>query len=388
MKKIFTIVFSAILFFSANVQAAVSEPNISASSAILIEASTGRVLYEKNSHEKRPPASMTKMLTCILGLENLSMNEEILISPTAEHTEYSGMYLKAGDTISAAELFNGVMLISDNGGAVAIGQAVAGTIPLFSDMMNKKAKEIGCKNSNFANPNGLPNENHYSTAEDMAKIAAYCMQNQKFRNIVSTKKTSITVTNPQRVIDLENTNDLLEVYDGMNGIKTGYTNAAGGCLAASAKRGNVELIAIVMHSADSHTRFDDAAKILDYGFERVKNIRNFDKDKIHRKVFVKNGTQATVMTTAKEDLKFPLLENEKAEFLSVSYDIPKIISATVKRGEVIGEAILKYNGKKVASVPLVADEQISKGFSFGSFLVGLAEPFISVAENFSISMAA
>ena len=255
-------------------------------------------------------------------------------------------------------------------------------------MMNKKAKELGCKNSNFANPNGLPNENHYSTAEDMAKIAAYCMQNQKFRNIVSTKKTSITVTNPQRVIDLENTNDLLEVYDGMNGIKTGYTNAAGGCLAASAKRGNVELIAIVMHSADSHTRFDDAAKILDYGFERVKNIRNFDKDKIHRKVFVKNGTQATVMTTAKEDLKFPLLENEKAEFLSVSYDIPKIISATVKRGEVIGEAILKYNGKKVASVPLVADEQISKGFSFGSFLVGLAEPFISVAENFSISMAA
>ena len=119
MKKIFTIVFSAILFFSANVQAAVSEPNISASSAILIEASTGRVLYEKNSHEKRPPASMTKMLTCILGLENLSMNEEILISPTAEHTEYSGMNLKAGDIISAAELFNGVMLISDNGGAVA-----------------------------------------------------------------------------------------------------------------------------------------------------------------------------------------------------------------------------------------------------------------------------
>lgn len=398
LKKFFSaIIFAVIFIFSFSVQAeeiateikpTAEIPQLWADSAILIEASTGRVIFEKNADDVRPPASMTKMMTCILGIEYLQPTDQITISPDAATVEYSDLMLSAGNIISAKDLLLGTMLVSDNGGAVAIAQAVGGNIPNFAQMMNDKAKEIGCTNTNFANPNGLPNQNHFSTARDMAKIAAYCMKNSQFRNYVGTVIGNINVTLPARNFDALTTNKLLETYQGATGIKTGYTISAGGCLAASAKRGDIELIAIIMHSADMDTRFSDAAKLLDYGFATVESVKKIEVGDIKQVVFVRGGKSGLVHVEAKEDFNFPILKDEDEKLLKITYDLPKITDAEIKRGNVIGEAVLNYDGKPVAKLPLTATENVAKGFSFSSMLVKISESFKPATQNWLLKFVA
>lgn len=379
MKKIFTsIIFVATLAINSFAQAA-EEPKILADSAILVEASTGRIIWEKNSDALREPASMTKMLTCILALEELDPNKEIIMSQEAIFAEDNTLSWSSSDSVSAHEMINAVMLVSENGGAIALAQAISGTTTQFANLMNDKAKAIGCKSSNFANPNGLPNSNHYSTAKDMARIAVYCMKNPVFREIVGTRRTSIRWLYPKdKWSELNNTNELLGKYKGANGIKTGWTKAAGGCLSASAKRGDIELIAIVMHSPDHDTRFDDAASLFNYGFERVRMVNAIDKNRIEKTIFVRDGRQATVTVGAQDDLNFPLMTGEDAKFLKVTYDLPKIVDAGegIHIGQVLGEAVLSYNGKAIARVPLVAREKVKRGFSLSSFVISIIAPLI------------
>ncbi len=382
LKILSAIIFSALVIFEP-VAFAAKEPTITATSAILVEASTGRVLYEKAADVVRAPASMTKMMTCILGLENLAPNEEVKISQAAADAPYSDLELMAGDVLSANELFMGMMLVSDNGGAVAVAQAVGGSVSEFAEMMNAKARWLGCTNTHFTNPHGLPDANHYSTARDMAKIAAYCMKDWDFRDIVSTQRETIHWMTPlDLTVKVENSNKLLGKYKGMNGIKTGWTNAAGGCVAVSAKRGEIELIAIIMNATDTDTRFDDAKKLLDYGFDRVNTLYGVDRNRVEKNVLVKNGEQATVAVGPQDDLVFPLLDDEDERDLSVEYDLPGILDAGINNGDVVGRMFLMYEGRKVASVPVVARENVGRGFSVASTLVGLTEPLISAAQNF------
>ena len=387
IKKFFaTTIFSVLTILNSAVYAA--SPDVLASSAILIEATTGRVIFEKNADEIRPPASMTKMITCILGIENLLPTTEVKISPEAAAVEYSDLHLQSGDILSADNLLQGTMLVSDNGGAVAIAQAVGGNISNFAKMMNDKAKEIGCEHTNFENPHGLTSQNHLSTARDMSKIAAYCMKNSRFRKYVGTNLGTVTITSPPVTFDALNTNKLLGSYPGATGIKTGYTMAAGGCLSAGAKRGEVELIAVVMNSPTMDTRFDDGAKLLDYGFERVDYVKKIEIGEIEQVVFVRDGKSGVIHVEPTEDLYFPLLKDEDESLLTISYDLPKIVDAEIKRGDVIGEAILNYDGKKVASIPLVAVEDVEKGFSFGSALVAFSESFGDSTQNFLLRLVA
>ena len=239
----------------------------SAQSAILINARTGGVIFEKNADVRRAPASLTKMMTCILCLESKGLNAEFKVTQAAAATEDSYLEMKGGERLLSGELMREMMMESDNGAAVVVAQNVSGSILKFADRMNEKAKELGCKKTHFSNPHGLTAKWHYSTARDMAKIAAYCMKNPDFRNLVNHQKSVIHWHLPSnRTYKSETTNELLGKYDGANGIKTGWTNAAKGCVAASAKRGDVELIAIVMKSKNHDTRFADAKKLLDYGF--------------------------------------------------------------------------------------------------------------------------
>lgn len=358
---------------------AAGEPKLLADSAILVEAKTGRIIYEKNSDAEREPASMTKMLTCVLALEKLKPTEEIYMNQAAVMTEDNTLNWSETDSISARDMITAVMLVSENGGAVALAQAIAGSQSGFADMMNDKAKELGCKYSHFANPNGLPNPNHYSTAADMARIAVYCMKNETFREIVNTRRTSIHWIYPkEKWSELNNTNELLGKYKGANGIKTGWTSAAGGCLAASAKRGEIELIAIVMRSTNQDTRFDDATNLFNYGFERVRMVSGIDKEHTNKKIFVRGGKKATVYVSVEESLDFPLMAGENPKLLKVTYDLPKIIDAGkgINEGQVLGEAVLHYDGKPVARVPLVARESVAAGFSLGSFFVKILAPLI------------
>ena len=249
---------------SAQVWAA---PNVQAESAILINARTGGVIYEKNADTRRSPASLTKVMTCILGLEEKGLDSIFNISMAAAATEYSDLGMKGGEKMRSGELMRGMMMESDNGAAVVVAQNVSGNILKFADRMNAKAKELGCRKTHFSNPHGLTAKWHYTTARDMAKIAAYAMKNPDFRNIVSSKSSVIHWASPSgKTYKADNTNRLLSFYTGANGIKTGWTSAAKGCLAASAKRNDIELIAIVLKSPDGDSRFADARSMLDYGF--------------------------------------------------------------------------------------------------------------------------
>jgi len=373
------IIFLAMTFLNATCAAA-NEPKVLADSAILVEASTGRIIYEKNADTYREPASMTKMLTCIIALEELDPNEEVIMSREAVIAEDNTLDWSTGDSVSAKEMISAVMLVSENGGAIALAETVSGGVYQFANLMNDKAKKIGCTSSNFENPNGLPDANHYSTAKDMARIAVYCMKNAAFREVVGTRRVSIHWLYPkEKWSELNNTNELLGKYNGANGIKTGWTRAAGGCLTASAKRGDVELIAVVMHSPDHDTRFDDAADLFNYGFERVRMVNGIDKNNVGKTIFVRGGKQATVTVGVEENLNFPLMAGEDSSLLKISYDLPKIVDAKqgIQIGEILGEAVLSYNGKPVARVPLVARENVEGGFSFSSFIISLIAPLIA-----------
>lgn len=380
MKNFFAaIIFVATLAVNSLAQAD-AELKILADSAILVEASTGRIIWGKNPDALREPASMTKMLTCVLALERLDPNKEIMMNQEAVFAEDNTLSWSTSDSVSAQEMITAVMLVSENGGAIALAQAVSGTTSQFADLMNDKAKQLGCNNSNFANPNGLPDPNHYSTASDMARIAVYCMKNPAFREIVGTKRTSLRWIYPKdKWSELNNTNELLGKYKGANGIKTGWTKAAGGCLSASAKRGDIELIAIVMHSPDHDTRFDDAANLFNYGFERVRMVNAIDKNRVEKTIFVRDGKQATVTVGAQDDLKFPLMAGEDPKFFKITYDLPKIVDAGegIKIGQVLGEAVLRYDGKPVARVPLVAREKVKGGFSLSSFVISILAPLLT-----------
>lgn len=243
---------------------------LTADAAILINASTGEVLFEKNADQRMYPASMTKMMTCILALESGRLDTTVTISDTAADVECTRVV--PGYQVRMGDLVQQMMMISDNGAALAVGETLGGNADGFAQMMNAKARALGAGHTHFVNANGMPDSNHYSTARDMARIAAYGMKNAKFRQIVGTQQKNIYWIRPAGHKEYcVNSNELLGSYDGCTGIKTGWTRSAGGCLAASAKRDGTELLVVVMHAADDDTRFTDAAALLDYGFSYFKN---------------------------------------------------------------------------------------------------------------------
>ena len=240
---------------------------LTAETAILVDAQTGEVLYEKQADKQIYPASTTKMMTAILAIEETKPFRIVDVSCHAAQTEGSSAELRAGDRVQMKDLLYGLMLPSGNDAAVAIAEYIDGSTEAFAARMTKKAHEIGATKTQFTNPNGLPDERHYTTARDLATIASYAYQNKRFRNIVKMEKRSIRVCNTGRVIDLYNTNALLVAMEGCDGIKTGTTRAAWQCLVASASRDGVSLIAVVMKVADG-MRWQEAERLLEYGFEK------------------------------------------------------------------------------------------------------------------------
>ena len=299
-------------------------PSVQAESAILINAQTGGVIFEKNADTRRAPASLTKIMTCILGLEAKGTDSTFSISMAAAATEYSDLGMKGGEKMRSGELMRGMMLESDNGAAVVVAQNVSGSTLKFADRMNEKAKELGCRKTHFSNPHGLPARWHYTTARDMAKIAAYAMKNQDFRNIVSTKSSVIHWVSPaSKTYKADNTNKLLGSYTGANGIKTGWTSAARGCLAASAKRNEIELIAIILKSPDGTTRLADAKKLLEYGFSVG------GKGKIHVEKPVKADSKRMPDVRKPGAASAPAVTNKPVSTSAPATNKPAVVSVPV-----------------------------------------------------------
>ncbi len=355
-----------------------AEPVVAADAAILIESTTGRVIWEKNADAAYQPASMTKMMTCLLALHSLKVHELVPISAAAAATESSPLGLRAGEQLEADELIHGMMMISDNGAAVALAEKIGGSVPAFVDKMNAEAAALGMTGTHFHNPNGLTDPLHYSTARDMATLTRHAMRERNFRNIVGQPQMLIKWSRPQVKFQLfQNTNELLKTYQGATGVKTGWTQAAGGCLAASARREGLELIAIVMHAPTEAQRFRDAQAMLDYGFQHVRMVRGYAQANLTQQCWVSGASQASTTVRAAADVNYPLIDEEDASRYAISYDLPRVLTGPIKDGQVVGQLVVRYDGEPVGSIDMQADG-VAPGFSLGGWLVGVFAPVLAL----------
>ena len=353
-----------------------AEPEVPAQAAILMEASTGKVLYEKNADVTRYPASLTKMMTCLIALEEGNLSDPVTISPAAANQEDSPEEIAAGDQISMDMLLSRMMLLSDNAAAYAVAEHISGSAGDFAVKMNRRIGTIGAHNTHFANPNGLPDQTHYSTARDLLRLSAECMKNPKFREIVSQKTRTINwaAASGQPKSELaENTNELLKSYDGITGIKTGWTRAAGGCLAASAKRHNVELIAVVLGAPDMDLRFNAAQQLLDYGFSRIDSKCIMEKSRVEKTLYVRDGKEWWVTAHPAEDIYAPIIDGVQAEGFYWKIEMPLVIKASVAKGAKVGTLILFHDGKEVKQIPMLADEDVDIGNQPISKVIGVID---------------
>ncbi len=313
----------------------------SASSAVLIEQWSGRVLYEQSADDERLIASITKIMTAVVALEQGDLEDRYTV--TAEDmAEGSSMYLKPGDVLTLEELLYGLMLCSGNDAALAVAHCVSGDLEDFVAAMNRTAEELGMTHSHFVNPNGLDAKGHYSSARDMAKLAAYALRDQDFRRIVSTA----SVTIGERY--MKNHNKLLRLCEGCIGVKTGYTKAAGRTLVSAASRDGMTLVCVTLNDGDD---WNDHMALLDYGFANYRLETAVEAGQKLSSVLVRNGGVVSVPLAAAGDLRCPLTEDEH---LTLVARAPVSVAAPVVPGQVIGEVCAYLDGMEVASVDLVA----------------------------------
>lgn len=354
-------------------------PELSGTSAIMIDAGSGEILYEKNAYERRDPASVTKILTCLTALETLNLNDNVTIDYDVETIGHV-LDLKQGETISVKDLFYGLMVYSANDVAEVLAIEAGGSIENFCDMMNERAKKCGAEGTTFTNPNGLNSygqENHKTTAYDIAMITKEAMKNKTFRKLVSTVSYTIPATNKSGERKLKSTNLCLyqdkktvEIngekrpfkYEGTLGVKTGSTGTAGECFCGMARRQGTELIAVTLNAEDPDQRFADVMKLWDYGFSKYYTYNaargNTELDDIK----VKRGEKRKVALGIAEDLDITLNKGYNAKDITVKVvkDKRKVM-APVKKGQVLGSVTVYKDKKLVAKADLFALENASKG---------------------------
>lgn len=319
---------------------ALAAPATGAHSAILIHADTGEVLYEHNADDRMLIASTTKIMTAIVVLENCALDEEVEVDSRSAGAEGSSMYLKAGERYTVEDLLYGLMLVSGNDAALALAIHTAGSVEGFARLMNEKARELGMTGSHFENPHGLDAEGHYSTARDMAVLAAHCMANEDFARIVSTRHAVVAGQ------DIYNHNKLLGMYDGCIGVKTGYTMAAGRTLVTCAERDGARYICVTLCDRDD---WADHASLYDWAFENYEYVKAVDSDTRFRVSAVNGGGQYAPVRAEHDG--FALLETG-AEY-EVRLELPPFVVCPVREGESAGRAIVTSDGETVCEVPLV-----------------------------------
>lgn len=335
--------------FGMNVYAA---PELSAQHACLIESESGRVIFEKDAHTKHAMASTTKIMTALMAIEADCMNDIVSVSRKATLEEGSSIYLCEGDQMLMSDLIYGLMLNSGNDAAVAIAEHISGSVDKFAEDMTAKAKECGAYNTSFKNPNGLDAQGHYTTAYDLALISRKAMQNETFAKIVATKKGSITPINRYETTYLSNHNRLLSMYEGVNGIKTGYTSATGRCLVSSVERNGMKFIAVTLNAPDD---WNDHIKMLDYAFESCEKKTVVETGSIIKTAKTADGISYNAAAADGYEATVPKGGNAEAD---ISVKIADRLRSPVNKGEKIGKLDISYRGDVVKSIDLVADSDV------------------------------
>ncbi len=347
--------------------AAISDEDVKAPSAVLMEAQTGKLLYEKNAHEKRPCASITKVMTLLLVMEALdsgkiALTDTVTASAHAASMGGSDIWLKEGETMSVDDMLKATVIMSANDAAVALAEYVAGTEDDFIQMMNQKAEELGMADTTFKNCNGLDEDGHLTSAYDVALMSAELIQHKKIFDYTQTWIDYVRGGNTQLV----NTNKLIKTYQGITGLKTGTTGKAGSCISATAERGGVSLISVVLGCASTADRFESAATLLDYGFANWSMVTPELPELPD--VPVEKGMQDSVQAEAVSGGSLLVSKGKEAEITS-EVKMSESLTAPVEKGQKIGKIIYKLGDETLQEIDVRAKDAVSEITFFSAFKV-------------------
>lgn len=366
-----------------------TEPNVSAGAIFSAELSTGKVIYEKNAREKKYPASTTKVMTALLVLENCELTDTATASYNAISiipSGYSIANIQVGETLTIEDLLYALMVCSANEAANVLAEHVAGSISSFSAMMNTRAEELGCENTHFVNPNGIHNEDHYSTAYDLYLIAKEAMKNETFRKIVSTTTYTLPATEKYAEKDrvCRSTNQLLHVnkssradnyyYKDCIGIKTGFTSQAQNCLISAASKNSLEFINVVLDAGatedDLSIRYLDSIELFDYAYENYSMTTLKNENDIIKTIEVKNGTKDTKNLDLLSEDTITIFHNVDIDLKTLEPEVilKEDFKAPVKKGDIVGTATYKLDDLEYTT-ELIAGSDVEKSNSFSIFLI-------------------
>ncbi len=342
------------------------EFDVDAKSAVLLDAGSGKILYEKGSHEKLPPASVTKIMTMLLAMEALdsnqiSLQDEVSISENASSMGGSQLYLEPGEKKTVEQLLSGIAIASANDACVALAEHIAGTEDLFVQRMNERAKELGMKDTQFKNTNGLPEEGHYTSAHDISIMSLELLKHPKIHDWLTVWMSTMKVgKGKETTLELTNTNKMIRFYEGANGIKTGFTQEARFCLSASATRNNFTLIAVVLGSPTSNIRFTEARKLLDYGFAAYNSVPICKNSEIIQELKVEKGKLDKVNIIPKVDFSILVKKGEENN-ITKEIVLPESMKAPIDKNQKVGEIIVKnLKGEKIGKVDLITEKSIER----------------------------
>lgn len=346
----------------------IDNPELNARIALIYDRASGRIIYEKNGNKQTPMASTTKILTSIVILENADLKETVTIGSKAAGTGGSRLGLKKNDKITVNDLLYGLMLRSGNDAAVALALHVGGSIEGFADMMNKKAEELGLTNSHFVVPHGLDNEGHYTTAYELAKMADYALNIPKFKEIVSSKSATIYINGYPKAIN--NTNNLLGSVSGVYGVKTGFTNGAGRCLVSSCKRGELDIITVVIGANTNNQRTADTKELIEYAFNNYSliNIGKIIQDKFEQwkninegRIYVNKGIENGIKLYLEKPKKSVMaVRKDSIDKIDIEVNSLFYMEAPVAKDQVIGNLRVIINGEEVEVKEIRAMYEIEK----------------------------
>lgn len=351
--------FLAILLSFAGVfftiGAAEGSLSLSAKSAILINAETGDVYFSKNAEEKLPMASTTKIMTALVALESSNLTDTVEIDRRAVGIEGSSVYLTEGELLTMEDLLYSLLLASANDAAVAIAIEVGGNIEAFADMMNEKALLLGLKNTHFENPHGLDSKEHYTTAHDLAIIAAKALENETFAKIVSTTKYSFDGKNGTRTV--VNHNKLLRLYEDCIGVKTGFTKKSGRCLVSAAEREGLRLVAVTIGAPDD---WQDHTKMLDLGFSSYKKVVFVHKNEYSVSLPITGGYDQTVLCRNNSEIYAFIPKDIDEARYKLEATLPHFLYASIDKGQRVGSLRLTLDGEPIAESDILAEYSVDK----------------------------
>ena len=349
MKKILVTFLVFAICIGSLILAKEKELNIYSPNALLYDVTYDKILYEKNINEKVPNASTTKILTAIVAYENSNMEDIVEVSTKAASIGGSKINLRKGDKVKMDSLMKGLLMSSGNDAAIAIAEHVGGSVEEFCSLMNKRAIELGAKNTNFTTPHGLDNDEHYTTLNDLLIFSKYFMQIPYLREIANTEQTIIRINNYEK--ELRSTNEMLFLYDSVNGIKTGYTSKAGRCLITSISSGDRTLITMVLGCETKKQRTEETVKLISYGYTNFEVIDIFEKMQKSFEMRIRKAVDDKYKLELNGKKEILVAKNEKND-IRYEYEVSEILTAPIEKGSIIGKIKIYVKDNIVSEIQI------------------------------------